>query len=134
MVGGIFWDLEKAFDCVNHKILLSKLEFYGIKVRAKLWFESYFKNRCQRVLITNKELNQSYFSTREEIKHGVLQGSIVGPLLFLLYINDLPRTINDKSLPRLLAAYTSIGLLVISTNKNDFRINITAVSIVPMNG
>jgi hypothetical protein len=57
MVEGIFCDLEKAFDCVNHKILLSKLEFYSIKGKAKLWFESYFRNRYQRVLITNNVLN-----------------------------------------------------------------------------
>jgi len=57
MVGDIFCDFEKALNCVNHKILLSKLEFYGIKRKAKLWFESYFRNRCQRVLITNNVLN-----------------------------------------------------------------------------
>jgi hypothetical protein len=52
IVGGIFCDLEKAFDCVSHKILLCKLEFYGLKGKAKLWFESYFRNRYQSVLIT----------------------------------------------------------------------------------
>jgi len=57
MVGGIFCDLEKAFDCVNHKILLSKLEFYSIKGKAKVWFESYLINRYQRVLITNNVHN-----------------------------------------------------------------------------
>ena len=60
MVGGIFCDLEKAFDCINHKILLSKLEFYDIKGKTKLWFKSYFTNKYQ---ITNNELNQNYFST-----------------------------------------------------------------------
>jgi len=63
MVGGIICDLEKAFDCINHKIILSKLEFYSVKGRAKLWFESYFKNRCQRVLITNYGLKQNIFFT-----------------------------------------------------------------------
>jgi hypothetical protein len=48
MVGGIFWNLEKVFDCVNHKILLSKLEFYSIKGKAKLRFESYFRNRLSK--------------------------------------------------------------------------------------
>ena len=68
MVGHIFYDLENAFDCLNPKIL-SKLEFYSIKGKAKLWFESYFRNRYQRVLITNNELNHIDFSTWEEIKH-----------------------------------------------------------------
>jgi hypothetical protein len=88
MAGGIFCDSEKAFDCVIHKILLSKLEFYSVKGKAKLWFESYFSNRYQRVSITNNALIRNYLSTREEIKHGVPRGSIVGPLLFLFYIND----------------------------------------------
>jgi hypothetical protein len=55
-------------------------KFYGIKGRAKLWFESYFRNRYQRVLITNNVLNLNYFSVWEETKHGVLQRSILGPL------------------------------------------------------
>jgi hypothetical protein len=63
LIGGIFCDLEKAFDCVNHEVLLSKLEFYGIKGNAKLWLESYFRNRYQWVLITNINLNLNEFLT-----------------------------------------------------------------------
>jgi hypothetical protein len=124
MVGGIFWNLEEAFDCVNHKILLSKLEFYSIKGKAKLRFESYFRNRYQRVLIANNVLNRNYFSKWEEIKHGVPQGSILGPLLFLFYINDVPKAINNKFIPILFADDTSI--LITSPNTNDFQIKITA--------
>ena len=69
-------------------------------------------------------LNQNYFSTWEEIKHGVLQGSILDPLFFLFYINDLPKAINNKSIPKLFADDTSI--LITSPNKNDFQIKITA--------
>jgi hypothetical protein len=63
MVGGLFCDLEKAFDCVNHEILHSKMEFCGVKGKAKLWFESYFRNRYQRVSITKNMLNRNYSST-----------------------------------------------------------------------
>ena len=69
-------------------------------------------------------LNQNYFSIWEEIKHGVPQGSILGPLLFLFYISDLPKAINDKSIPILFADDTSI--LITSPNKNDLQIKITA--------
>jgi hypothetical protein len=107
----------------NHKISLSKLEFYGVKGKAKLWFESYFSNRYQRVSITNNVLNQNYFSTWQRTKHDVLQGSILGPLLFLFYINDLPKAIDDKSIPILCADDTSV--LITSPNKNDFQLNLT---------
>jgi len=117
MVGGIFCHLEKVFVCINHKILLSKLEFCDIKRKAKLWFKSYFTNKYQ---ITNNELNQNhFFSTKEEIKHGVPQGSILGPLFFLVYINDSLRTINDKSIPILFADDTI--MLVSSPNKYDLN-------------
>jgi hypothetical protein len=80
---------------------------YGIKDNAKLWFESYLRNRYQRVLITNTNLNLNEFSTWGKIRHGVPQGLILAPLLFFFYINDLHKTINDKSVPILFADDTS---------------------------
>lgn len=59
VVGGIFFDLQKAFDCLNHSILLSKLQFYGVNGKANTWFESYLKNRYMRVQISDVELNQT---------------------------------------------------------------------------
>jgi hypothetical protein len=88
-VGGIFCDLAQAFDYVNHDILLSKVNFYGITDKANEWIKSYIKNRYQRVEIKIKNFCHNSFSDREIIKHGVPKGSILGPLHFLLYINDL---------------------------------------------
>jgi hypothetical protein len=77
MIGGIFCDLQKAFDCVNHNILPTKLEFYGITDIAYKLIKPYLEGRYQRVV-----LNNNSHSNWCEIKHGVPQGSILGPLLF----------------------------------------------------
>ena len=80
---GIFVGLQKAFDTVEHDILLSKLEHYGIRGLAKEWFKSYLSNRKQYVSING------YDSDLADVKFAVLQGSVLGPLLSLIYINDL---------------------------------------------
>jgi hypothetical protein len=110
MVGSIFCDLKEAFDSVKHDILLSKLPYYAISGKAKLLLKTYLQNRYQRVHITNSYLNTNTASKWTKIKYGVPQGSILGPLLFLVYINDLPKVVEHKALPILFADNTSILL------------------------
>jgi hypothetical protein len=81
IVGGIFFDLKKAFDCLNHDILLSKLQFYCVNGITRSWFVSYLQNRYMRVQITDEGLNQTSFSSLKKITDGVPQGSVLRPTI-----------------------------------------------------
>jgi len=120
MVGGIFCDLQKVFDCVNHQILKGKLEFYRIQGKFSSLVKSYLTGRFQRVILGNFGLGEKS-SNWKQIKNGVPQGSILGPLLFLIYINDLPKVLDGNSHTVLYADDTSI--LIMGLNKRDLEEN-----------
>lgn len=98
---GVFLDFAKAFDTVDHSILLMKLWKYGFRGTPHSWFTSYLSDRYQKVTVGNSE------SSKQLITHGIPQGSTLGPLLFLLYINDITNS-SEKLSFRLFADDTNI--------------------------
>jgi hypothetical protein len=110
-VAAVFCDLRKAFDCCNHDILISKLKKYGFEGNAISWFSSYLSDRKQFVHIDDTSSNLINISI------GVPQGSILGPLLFLVYNNDLPNC-------------TKLGTLLFADNTTAWECNSNMVDLM----
>jgi retron-type reverse transcriptase len=99
---GLFFDLSKAYDVINHNVLLDKLNAYGIRGEANLWFNSYVSNCLQVVEIKetacSNSVKNSYISPCKKVEHNVPQGLVLGPLLFLLYINDITENVQGAKM------------------------------------
>ena len=132
--GALLTDLSKAFDCLNHELLIAKLEAYGFDHDSLLYIYSYLSNRKQRTKINN------YFSSWADIVSGVPQGSILGPLLFNIYLNDMfyftketritnyaddttPYAISDDTVTLLNNLENDVEILVKWFQDNYFKLN-----------
>jgi hypothetical protein len=114
-VGGIFFDLVKVFDCVNLEIFLVNLHYYGIQGMVNNWFRSNLTNRKQK---TEMKSLQKFSLKRGTAKYEVFQESVLGPLLFIIYINNLPTAINTLLEPILFTDDTTV--IISSKNFDDF--------------
>lgn len=123
----IFCDFSKAFDCVQHGILMDKLYMYGIRGNAAQWISSYLTGRLQYVVLNQRNMSKviKYQSAYLPVLHGIPQGSVIGPLLFNLYTNDIYNFISDI----LVFMYADDTTLFITSDSLQETKNISNVAI-----
>jgi hypothetical protein len=124
-VSGMFYDLAKGIDCVNHESLLTKLRYFGTKGSMANWL-SYLTGRKPKIKIKSPYTTQSTHSNWGTIEHGIPQRSILGPLLLYIYTYALPPTINTLAVPIIFADDTIV--IITSKNLDDFYMLSTRVA------
>jgi len=108
--------MRRAFDTIDHEIILKKLTTYGVDQDTLKWFKSYLTNRMQRCNVNN------HLSSTSPLNRGAPQGSIIGPLLLLIYVNDLPNCLNMGT-PRMYADDTNVTFSVTTIPDLESQIN-----------
>jgi len=121
---GLFCDLTVAFVSVRHELLILKLEFYGVKGSILNWLKSYLHNRKQRVVLQFVS-SPNLLSDWEIFRHGVPQGSVLGPLLFNVYSDDFPCIISKVS--HTILSSNGTNTLVSSSDLNELNSKLNSV-------